>query len=364
MSIVKMPGRKAVLGAGILCAAACLAAPRWSVEKAQAWGEANPWWCGVNYIPANAINYTAMWDKTSFSPDVIRRELKLMTDIGMNCVRFVMQYKVYEDDPEYFLATLDRFLALCDEAKIKAMPIFFDDCAFGVNKDPVVGRQPEPLEGWYGWAWSPSPGHSMVIDKREHGKLEKFVKGVLTRFKDDPRIMLWDLYNEPTNHGLGGWSLPLLKKTFAWAREVDPSQPISSGIWNDDDKLNKILLDNSDIVTFHRYRDAKLTQERIEQIKDMANGRPLICTEWLHRVRGSTVAACLPVFQAENVGCISWGLVNGKTQTHLKSFHRPKQLPWTGPWQHDLFRGDFTPYDQTEIELFKAAIKDMTSRRK
>ena len=22
--------------------------PRWSVEKAQAWGAANPWWCGVN----------------------------------------------------------------------------------------------------------------------------------------------------------------------------------------------------------------------------------------------------------------------------------------------------------------------------
>ena len=64
--------------------------PRWSVEKAKAWGAANPWWCGVNYIPANAVNYTAMWDKTSFSPDVIRRELKLMTGMGMNCVRFVM----------------------------------------------------------------------------------------------------------------------------------------------------------------------------------------------------------------------------------------------------------------------------------
>ncbi len=41
-----------------------------------------------------------------------------------------------------------------------------------------------------------------------------------------------------------------------------------------------------------------------------------------------------------------------------------EQLPWTGPWQHDLFRGDFTPYDPNEIELFKAAIKDMASRRK
>ena len=103
----------------VFATAACMAmagvaAPRWSVEKANAWAAANPWWCGVNYIPANAINYTAMWDKTSFSPDVIRRELKLMTGLGMNCVRFVMQYKVYEEDPAYFLKTLDTFLALCD----------------------------------------------------------------------------------------------------------------------------------------------------------------------------------------------------------------------------------------------------------
>ena len=32
----------------------------WSVEQALDWGKKNPWYCGVNYIPANAINYTAM----------------------------------------------------------------------------------------------------------------------------------------------------------------------------------------------------------------------------------------------------------------------------------------------------------------
>ena len=85
---------------------------RWSVEKAQAWGAKTPWRCGVNYIPSNAINYTEMWDKTSFSPEVMRRELKLMTDLGMNCVRVVLQYAVYADDPAYFLAAFDRFLAI------------------------------------------------------------------------------------------------------------------------------------------------------------------------------------------------------------------------------------------------------------
>ncbi len=330
--------------------------PRWSVKKAKAWGEANPWWCGVNYIPANAINYTAMWDKTSFSPDVIRRELKLMTQTGMNCVRFVMQYKVYEDDPEYFIKALDKFLSLCEEAGVKAMPIFFDDCAFGVNRDPVVGRQSEPLEGWYAWAWSPSPGHTMVIDEREHPKLEKYVKDILSRFKDDKRIFLWDLYNEPSNGGLGKRSLPLLEKTFAWAREVDPSQPISSGVWNKNKAVNAIILANSDIVTFHFYGNREKTRKRLEEIAAMARGRPAICTEWMNRPAGSTVKDCLGLFKEANVGCLAWGLVNGKTQTHLRWGHRPENLPYTGAWQHDLFRGDLTPYDPSEIDLIKAAV--------
>ena len=103
----------------------------WSTEQAQKWGKENPWYCGVNYIPANAINYTAMWDKTSFSPEVIEKEMKLMKSLGMNCARVVMQYAVYEEDPAYFIRTLDRFLSICDKYGVKVMPIFFDDCAFG-----------------------------------------------------------------------------------------------------------------------------------------------------------------------------------------------------------------------------------------
>ena len=42
-----------------------IAAERWSADKAWKWYNENQWICGFNYIPANAINYTAMWDKTS-----------------------------------------------------------------------------------------------------------------------------------------------------------------------------------------------------------------------------------------------------------------------------------------------------------
>jgi GH35 family endo-1,4-beta-xylanase len=63
----------------------------------------------------------------------------------------------------------------------------------------------------------------MVIDERYHSQLEKYVKDVMRKFKDDRRIFIWDLYNEPTNSNLGAYNLPLVKKVSAWAREIPPS---------------------------------------------------------------------------------------------------------------------------------------------
>ena len=32
-----------------------------------------------------------------------------------------------------------------------------------------------------------------------------------------------------------------------------------------------------------------------------------------------------------------------------------KQLPYTGLWQHDIFKGDHTPYSADEIKVLKEA---------
>lgn len=333
-----------------------LSAQVWDNAKAWQWAKDNPWYCGVNYIPACAINYTAMWDKAHFAPDVIDKELSLMEDIGMNCVRVVLQYIVYEDNPRHFLKAFNTFLKICDKHKIKVMPIFFDDCAFGVNTDPKPGVQPEPLEGWYAWAWSPSPGYTMVVDERTHGKLEKYVKDVMSRHKNDDRIFMWDLYNEPTNTTMPERSWPLLKKVFKWAREINPSQPITAGMWNGNADLENFLAENSDIITFHIYAPKAETERLVERLGKF--GKPMICTEWMNRVAKSTIFDVLPVFKKAGCGCLLWGLVNGKTQTHLCWGHRPEQLPYTGPWQHDIFRGDFTPYDPAEIEFLKKTIAE------
>lgn len=62
------------------------------------------------------------------------------------------------------------------------------------------------------------------------------MKDILTTFKDDKRIVLWDLYNEPGGSGgyrYGERSLPLLQNIFTRGDEqFNPSQPLSAGVWD------------------------------------------------------------------------------------------------------------------------------------
>ncbi len=329
---------------------------RWSKEKANEWYSKQSWPCGFNYIPANAISYTEMWMPYCFNTTGIDKELALAEGVGFNCLRVVLPFVVWEHDPKAFKKRLITFLSVCDKRGIKVMFCLFDDCAFGNDerlKDPWYGKQPEVLKGWYANGWTPSPGHSLVRDPKSWPRLEKYVTDIIGSFKDDLRVWVWDLYNEPTNGGLGDTSLPLVTNVFAWARAIAPAQPLTVGQWNGNKKLNAIIYQHSDIITFHNYGGTGDLGNHIKSLK--SHSRPIINTEWLNRGRGSIVKTCLPVFKKETVGCMHWGLVNGKTQTNLGWGWRPGR-PEPKVWQHDLYHSDHTPYDEKELRLFQKHI--------
>ena len=332
---------------------------RWTPERAQAWYQSQPWPCGFNYVPANAISYTEMWMDYNFDPQLIDKELTLAEEVGFNCLRVVLPFVVWEKEPEAFKQRLNTFLGICQKHGLKVMFALFDDCVFGPIKDPVFGKQPDVVPGWYANAWTPSPGHSLVRDVSAWPRLEKYVKDLLTTFGQDQRVWVWDLYNEPTGCGMGNASLPLVARVYQWARMTSPSQPLTVCVWNGNRRLNSLVLENSDIVTFHNYSPPEQLRSQIANL--LKQGRPVICTEWLNRGNNSLVANSLPVFREYHVGAMHWGLLNGKTQTHLNWGHRPGQ-PEPKVWQHDIFRPDHTPYDKTEIALFKEFIRNGTKK--
>jgi len=320
---------------------------RWTQERAWEWYNGHRWLVGCNFTPSTAIIQLEMWQADTFDEETIERELGWASDIGFNTARVYLHDLVWENNPTDFIERINHFLEIASCKGIKPMFVFFDDCW---NSTFEAGKQPEPKPGVHNSGWVQSPGSKSVLDPSTWGPLEGYVKGVLNAFRDDDRVLLWDLYNEPGNNKLGTKSLGLLKETFRWARDVNPLQPISVGVWFDNDELNDFQLANSDIVTFHDYHDAAHLEAQISRLK--GHGRPMICTEYMARTNGSFFKTSLPVFKRENVGCINWGFVDGKTQTKYPWRSEPGS-PEPELWFHEIFHRDGTPYLQEEIDLIR-----------
>ncbi|MFZ5942065.1 MAG: 1,4-beta-xylanase [Bacteroidota bacterium] len=324
-------------------------APRWTTEKALAWGEEMPWLRGSDFNPSTAINQLETWQAESFSPEVIDRELGWAEGIGFNCMRVYLHHLAWQTDREGFKARMDKYLGIADSHGIKTIFVIFDDCW---NPEYAAGKQPDPKPGIHNSGWVRDPGDLLFRDSTLTDTLEVYVKDILTTFRDDKRIALWDLYNEPGNSNLGNRSLPLLQKVFEWGREINPSQPLSAGLWNRSlTDLNRFQVENSDIITYHNYSDETDHQAAIDTLK--LYGRPLICTEYMARTRNSRFENILPLLKKEHIGAINWGLVSGKSNT-IYAWDTPVPDGSEPPvWFHDIFRADGSVYDQKEVDLIK-----------
>ncbi|SDT13937.1 Cellulase (glycosyl hydrolase family 5) [Mucilaginibacter mallensis] len=321
----------------------------WTPEKANAWYAGHAWLNGADYIPATAINQLEMWQADTFDSATIDRELGWAESIGFNTMRVFLHSVAWKEDPAGFKSRVNAFLTIAAKHHIQPLFVFFDDCW---NKVPQQGKQPEPKTGIHNSGWVQDPGQPVSEDPANYPRLEKYVKDILTTFGHDKRILLWDLYNEPGNSGKGEKSLPLLKKAFEWAREVNPDQPVSAGVWSWDlEKLNAFQVTHSDVITYHDYETPDLHLRVVQLLK--AYGRPVICTEYMARPRNSTFENTMPMLKKENVGAINWGLVAGKTNT-MYAWDTP--MPQGGEpalWFHEVFRKDGTPYKQAEVDLIK-----------
>src|SRR5262245_56028748 len=225
------------------------------------------------------------------------------------------------------------------------MLCLFDDCGFS-GEEPHLGPQGDPRPGVHNGRACASPGREVVRDRSQWPALERYVADVIGHFADDPRVLVWDLYNEPGNDsvlGPGGgtpasdrlipFSRDLVELTVTWARAARPTQPLTTGVWNPAwSAVNARWIELSDVVSFHNYFGLEALQGHVDSLK--RHGRPLLCTEWLARSLDSRPETHLPYFSSERIGCYHWGLVNGRTQTHL-IWSGLEKLVRNGEWHHD-----------------------------
>jgi hypothetical protein len=345
---------------------------RWPAEKAKEWYENNGWIVGCNYIPSNAINQLEMFQEDTFSPELIDKELGWAASLGFNTTRVFLHNLLWEQDPMGFLNRIDLYLDIADKHGIRTMLVLFDAVW---DPFPKLGKQPEPRYNVHNSGWVQAPGYDVLNDPSRYDELKDYVTGIVSHFKDDERVLIWDLFNEPDNMNIASYkdddyvmhkaelSMHLLKKTINWVRAVNPIQPITMAPWQESwhcDKrisaLDNYMFAHADIISFHNYENKENLEERL--IAMQRYGRPMLCTEYMARPFDSTFQEILPLFRKYNVGAYNWGLVEGKSQTHCPwdSWEKPyDQEPEL--WFHDIFRTNGQPYIAEEVEFLKSYIK-------
>ncbi len=365
---LKLP---AVLAAGMALTSVPRASAelgRWPADRAHRWHRAQGWLVGANFIPANAINQLEMFQPGTFDPRRIDAELRMAKFIGLNTVRVFLHDLLWVQDRAGFQRRLARFVDLAAHHGIKPLFVLFDSCW---DPHPRLGKQRDPIPGVHNSGWVQSPGADHLGDPGYRRVMKDYVMGVLSQFRHDKRILGWDLWNEPDNPADAYKKVErkdkidlvadLLPQVFQWARAVDPIQPLTSGVWDGvwgdparRNKINRIQLDLSDVISFHSYADPKGFEARLDELTPL--GRPILCTEYMARTLGSTVESILPITKRRNIGAFTWGFVAGKTQTYLPWDSWDK--PVTGPqlWFHDLLNTDGSPYRAGEINT----IRDLT----
>src|ERR1700754_544219 len=263
-------------------------AGRWSADRANHWYRAQGWLVGANYIPSNAINQLEMFQPGTYDAARIDAELGAARALGFNTMRVFLHDQLWAADRQGFQSRLSQFVGIASRHGIKPLFVLFDSCW---DPFPKAGPQHAPVPGVHNSGWVQSPGAERLGDPRYARVMHDYVTAVLTQFRTDDRILGWDLWNEPDTPARQYRTVErndkeqlvanLLPQVFRWARAVDPSQPLTSGVWHGDwgqpqgrSAISDIQLANADVVTFHSYAAPAAFENRINELTPL--GRPIL----------------------------------------------------------------------------------------
>jgi hypothetical protein len=363
---LKIPALVAA-GAVLLQAPAASAEPgRWSPDRAQRWYRAQDRLVGANFITSDSINQLEMFQPDTYDAARIDAEMRIAGLIGLNTVRVFLHDQLWTQDRAGFQLRLAQLVGCAARYGIKPLFVLFDSCW---DPLPRLGPQHAPRPGVHNSGWVQSPGAERLGDPSYTRVMRDYVLGVIRQFRNDDRVLGWDLWNEPDNPAdvyrtverpdKAELIARLLPQVFRWARTVDPIQPLTSAVWQGEwadparrSAIASIQLDNSDVITFHSYAEPAEFEARIAELAPL--NRPMICTEYLARTMGSTIEGILPIAHRHNVGVYNWGLIAGKTQTYLPwdSWDHPYLIP-PKEWFHDLVLPDGKPYSVDEVHSIR-----------
>lgn len=266
------------------------------------------WIRGTNYVPSYARNDVQIW--MDYDSKIIDRELGIAARLKLNSVRIFLQYAVYKHDPKLFLERYENFLSLCKKHNIRAMVVVFDSC-FG--DFPV-------LENYQDKDWMANPGQNM-IGPEHWDELEKYVQDVVGAYRNDERIVMWDVMNEPyctkyANNEKDRKKISTFLDHFIdVVKQNDPTHPCTVGFMFS--RFIPDVVDKIDILGWHNYTgDMDALRADIHYVKELGqkHGKPIHISEIARRDSNQHFSKFMPVLREEKIGWYFWELMLGKTQ--------------------------------------------------
>lgn len=209
---------------------------------------------GVNYYPAQTP-WGGLWTKTP--PEVIEKDMALCASLNINTIRTFMMWNEFMDAngnvaPQY----LDKFEHLLSAAwknNIRVIACF-----------EIVPR-----------------GKNITAEK-----WQRAMSAFVTRYKNDGRILMWDLMNEPESRDWDAESREYLRAALPFIKQLDGNHLVTVGIAYQIDKLAEVGV--PDVIQYHEYapksqlftQGTKRVESSIANMRKYGGTRPVIIGEF------------------------------------------------------------------------------------
>jgi hypothetical protein len=258
---------------------------------------------GFNYNPSYCTTLYEAWDR--FDAQAWRTEIRRGKQYfpAMNALRVWLDWNPYLRDPAAFVQHLGEVLDICGGLGIKLHPTLFNR--------------------WHDLTYDFGGIYYDQLLDRNFARFEPYVADVVGAFKDDPRIGMWDLCNEPQHWDrrnlLDQLEVDWLRWVAQAVRRHGASQPITIGTMAGNNV--EWVADLCDVICFHPYGGwwdggyEKQCDWGVALAQRL--GKPLIANETCQgslsdETRAEIIRCSLGALKARGIGWCAWQLHGGR----------------------------------------------------
>lgn len=234
---------------------------------------------GAVYIPARAYNTWQQWK--NYDQKETERDFSYAQSIGLNSLRIWLNYEYWLENSKRHLESLEHMLYAADKKGIKILLALFDSCGIENTKANREDRNPKTALA------VSSPRAEISRDMKRWNEPARFVNVIIERYRNDKRILAFEIINEP---GFANNRIAMSRYLFKAAKEKQGSIPFTIGSLQGMENWGNFMDLGIDLMEYHDNFPTNLDdfKKKLYMAKKVAQtlGRPLWITEW-QRLRKS-----------------------------------------------------------------------------